>query len=773
MTELNGAEESTRWLEWLYGDRPDGLIWIGGHGDGFKGRTFTEIGEAVAYGQQLNASSRGLGGVYHRLTTMRHVEDGRGAAADSAYLPGFAMDLDIKGPGHKALNYPETEQDLVTLLRKAGLPEPSAWVHSGGGRYPFWKLEQPADLTLPGALEDAASASLALHRLVIEWAAESGWKVDNTSDLARIYRLPGTINRKADQEIMARVLWDQSDTTSTFPLWELRGGIIKAMKPSEVEGVKAFTGRLTGVEPAERSADAWMESQLFGGPGAAGAFGDERRFNTAEAMQYVQPALDALRNAADGEINNRLNDAAVMMAHFGEEFWSREAAETQLYGALEHTAYDGGTWQASTTITSAYNAMALKDGPEFWRAVKAADPVASVVPEAAELAGMSRLDWLESQLVTASELAARPAPTPLVYGMLDMNSQSWLIGEPGSFKSFVALDLAACVGAGRPWQGKRTRQTEVLYLAAEGADGMTLRTRAWQGEYGEMAGVTFLPLPIQVGRMEDWQALVQLAKKRGYGLIVIDTQARVTVGLDENTAKDAGVYVAASGALRDATGACVLTVHHTGRDGKNARGSSAIDGAQDSEFKLTRSQPRSSLEVLIKDDKQKDMAEDESGTRLKLKVIDLGWDPTTERALSSLVLLPQDAWRGAEQDVEAAEVGQETAVPNPEAWTMALEGHNRRENVRRILQALHSTAGEVGLTEAKVQRVVLSRWYGDRPLKDGREGHLSPASWSSAWTRARELVSASGEQVVVSAGGQSWAINAVAVREASKADESE
>lgn len=746
---MTPVEESTRWLEWLYGADPVGPIWIGGHGDGFRGRTFTAIDEAVQYGQQLDAKQ--AGGVYHRLTTMHAVEEGRGAAGDSTYLPAFAMDLDLKGPGHKALNYPETEAELRTLLHRAGLPEPSVWVHSGGGRYPFWRLDRPADLTLPGQLERAAGISSDLHKLVIEWAKDAGLKVDNTSDLARVYRLPGTHNRKAGGEVLAAVAWDEwSGAATPFSLADLRTSVDRAPRVRE---------RIEAAAAASSAAGApdWglADSQLFAPAGLP--LDGPRLFTTAEAMEYVQPALNDLRGAQDGEINNRLNAAAVMMAHFGEEFWSREAAVKQLMSALEHTEYDGASWDAAGTIGSAYNAMATKDGPEYWRAQRKPDPVPSVVPEQRD--GLTRLEWLESQLTTADALADRPAPIPLVYGLLDLDSLAWMIGEPGSFKSFVALDLAAHVAQGRPWQGHRTRQVPVLYLAAEGAAGMTLRTRAWRIERGVMAGVDFLPLPIQVSKIDDWLALIALATKRSYGLIVLDTQARITVGLDENTAKDSGVFIAAGGALKDATKACVLTVHHTGRDGKNARGSSAIDGAQDTELKLSRATPRSSMQVIMREDKQKDMAEDEAGLKLKLKIVNMGKDPETERPLSSLVLLNQDEWRDAEIAVEQdSDAGQEVDIPAPGAWTRALLPHHRSENARRILQVLAAVAGETGRTEAQIRTIVLERWYDGKPLK-AKAGHLDAKSWHRGWTAALALVSASGEQVVTNTGGGRYALN--------------
>jgi hypothetical protein len=714
--------ESEQWLEWLYGQEPQGLIWVGGHADGFAGRTFTSAAAAAEYGMELDA--RGNGGVYHRLTTMRAVEKGRGTTEDSAYLYAFAADLDLKGPGHKALNYPESEDDLVALLEKAELPEPTAWVHSGGGRYPFWVLEQPIDLSTPGELERAKKVSGELHALIIEWAKDVGWKVDNTRDLARIYRLPGTTNRK-DEPITACVLRNDG---RKHTLESVERAVRTAARP--------------GVTPAATAAAP--ESQLFMTTAEAAVVDQPRVYTLSQAMEFVQPALEALRNARDGEINNKLLAAAMTLAHFGEQFWDREAAERQLMSALEHTVYDGATWKAEDTIERAYRDMAGRTGPEYWQAVFRAELVPLPVIPQTEVSQEDKADWLMSQLVTAEELALLPAPVPLVYGVLDMNTESWIIGAPGSFKSFVALDLAAHVGAGREWQGHRVRQGEVIYIAAEGAGGMTLRTRAWQKIHGPMHGVRFLPMPIQVTKAEEWAALVEVCRRIQPSLVIIDTQHRVTAGLEENSNSDFAHYLSAIGAIRAVTGACVLTVHHTGRDGKDARGASAIDGAQDSELKLERIKPRSSMQVRLKDDKQKDMAENDEGTILQLKVVDLGVDPDTERPLSSLVLLPQDQWRGAEIDPDTLDL-EPWHGRQPEPWTGQLVPAQAKIK-RRILQVLADHAGMTGLTEATARRVVSDRW--EKPSDTG---------WTDAWQGVKDL------DAVVNAGGERWALDETAL----------
>jgi DNA-binding PadR family transcriptional regulator len=57
------------------------------------------------------------------------------------------------------------------------------------------------------------------------------------------------------------------------------------------------------------------------------------------------------------------------------------------------------------------------------------------------------------------------------------------------------------------------------------------------------------------------------------------------VGGDENSAKDMGLFIAACDRIRHATGATMMVVHHTGKNG-DYRGSSALKGAVDTMIEL-------------------------------------------------------------------------------------------------------------------------------------------------------------------------------------------
>ena len=66
----------------------------------------------------------------------------------------------------------------------------------------------------------------------------------------------------------------------------------------------------------------------------------------------------------------------------------------------------------------------------------------------------------------------------LIDGMIAPNTINWMVASPESFKTFIALDMAACIASGRPWHGRSTKQTRVLYLSAEGGDDIHIRRAA-------------------------------------------------------------------------------------------------------------------------------------------------------------------------------------------------------------------------------------------------------------------------------------------------------
>ncbi|GAA2657498.1 AAA family ATPase [Streptomyces vastus] len=172
----------------------------------------------------------------------------------------------------------------------------------------------------------------------------------------------------------------------------------------------------------------------------------------------------------------------------------------------------------------------------------------------------------------------------LVHSLLAKDSLAWMYGDPGCYKSFVALDIAASValGAGVDWAGAPTKQGPVLYIAAEGSAGMAKRKRAWEAMTGKSLDgqLKFLTMAIRITEEGFLDELIAICQEIRPALIVIDTQSRVTPGLEENGSV-MSTYVEAVTALRLATGACVLTLHHTTKGTDVLRGHGSLYGAAD------------------------------------------------------------------------------------------------------------------------------------------------------------------------------------------------
>lgn len=191
-------EDVRTWLEMLFADA-DGLIHISSSGD-WTGRCFKTAEEALPYVSAADAAGRD--GVYVRMTTLWGFPEtgGRGSEAESHYLPALWSDLDIAGPNHKTTKIlPPDEATARKVIEESGLPEPTLWISTGGGLHPYWLLKTPMEIT---DRERVKQVSVGWQKIIAHTAKRLGYFVDGTAvaDLARIMRIPGTVNRKNGAE---------------------------------------------------------------------------------------------------------------------------------------------------------------------------------------------------------------------------------------------------------------------------------------------------------------------------------------------------------------------------------------------------------------------------------------------------------------------------------------------------------------------------------------------------------------------------------------------
>lgn len=229
-----------------------------------------------------------------------------------------------------------------------------------------------------------------------------------------------------------------------------------------------------------------------------------------------------------------------------------------------------------------------------------ADALDKLVDETPAPAPSSRF-----RLWTLEEMNGRPPPVFLIPEMFPAGGISVVYGPPSSYKSFWTLERAlelASLGH------------EVVYIGGEGGRGLGIRANAWKQHKGIEDAIP-LYLVENMPWANDGGMIVEFmenVKKAGIkpSLVVIDTAARMLVGLNENDAKDMGLFVAAVDTIKRALNTAVAIVHHTGKEGaRGARGSNALEGGVDAMFEVKADKATKALAVWCR--RQKDAPERE------------------------------------------------------------------------------------------------------------------------------------------------------------------
>lgn len=180
-----------------------------------------------------------------------------------------------------------------------------------------------------------------------------------------------------------------------------------------------------------------------------------------------------------------------------------------------------------------------------------------------------------------------PEPTWLIPELIpDLATVLWL-GKKGTFKSFLCLDIALALAAGRETFGATpTRTGSVFYGAHEGRNAIKkMRRQAWRIAREVEGKIPFYvmraPIVAWPEQCEEFREQIRVRLRepgqQKIALIVLDTVAKCMVGLDENSVKDCGIFIQFVESLRDEFECPVVCQHHIGKgERKDSRGSSAM-----------------------------------------------------------------------------------------------------------------------------------------------------------------------------------------------------
>ena len=290
-------------------------------------------------------------------------------------------------------------------------------------------------------------------------------------------------------------------------------------------------------------------------------------------------------------------------------------------------------------------------------------------------------------LTLASDLDGIAEAADFVEGLLTDGGASVVYGPSNCGKSFWTLDLAAAVATGKPFRDElATEQGAVVYVALEGLHGTRNRVEALKLEgrlptgsplYLCFEAVSLLELG-HAGRLAASVTQAAAQSAMPCRLVILDTLARAMGGGDENKGQDMGTAVQSMDAVRAATGAHVLLVHHCGKDeAKGARGHSSLRAAVDTEIEISRADGESISTVRAT--KQRDMPMGEP-MPFSLPQVTLGTD-RRGKPITSCIVRHEDAMMAATRGTAGRKVEVQPArlldlLPQPSTvgWQQAANG---------------------------------------------------------------------------------------------------
>ncbi len=210
-------------------------------------------------------------------------------------------------------------------------------------------------------------------------------------------------------------------------------------------------------------------------------------------------------------------------------------------------------------------------------------------------------------LYTFAEMAVLPRPNWLIRGLVVEETTSVLSADSGSFKSFIALEMALCVATGTPFHGCEVKRGTVVYVAAEGFYTLFERATAWARRHGIELPTNFyiLRAPVNVSDVSAVSDFVAQLTGISPDLIILDTLSQCAAGLNENSNDEMARFVAGMAQVGRELRAHVQTLHHNAKGSGQYRGAVAIKANVDTHISLERPENDTQNTVFVRCEKQR------------------------------------------------------------------------------------------------------------------------------------------------------------------------
>jgi hypothetical protein len=153
-------------------------------------------------------------------------------AKHAAGIPGVWADIDVAGgpddpPGKLLAPSVDSALEVANAILT-----PTIVVHSGYGIQAWWLLEEPWIFESEAERGQAQRMTQGWQRILRNVALNLGWGIDATHDLARLMRLPGTLNDKGPEGTTAPVRIVEDDGPR-YELEEIASSAMAAASPAQ------------------------------------------------------------------------------------------------------------------------------------------------------------------------------------------------------------------------------------------------------------------------------------------------------------------------------------------------------------------------------------------------------------------------------------------------------------------------------------------------------------------------------------------------------------
>lgn len=188
----------SEFFKMLYGNEPEGYLTICHKTEDDSNlitNSFaaTDIDKAVTYIENIDKFSN----IYYEVCLQgeKPAKGKRGNNKGAKVMPGVWLDLDTSDGFHKSGEYLPTSKDALEFVENLPM-QPTIIVHSGGGYHLYFLFHKPWVFETDEDRENARRLSRNFQAYIINKGKDLGYKIDNTHDLARLLRVPGTSNFK-------------------------------------------------------------------------------------------------------------------------------------------------------------------------------------------------------------------------------------------------------------------------------------------------------------------------------------------------------------------------------------------------------------------------------------------------------------------------------------------------------------------------------------------------------------------------------------------------